>query len=367
MNGFNFLSLKSFMKRLLFALICVPFINVSAQTTYPSGVTGCIARYDFSTTGSGSTQLKDTSGNMHVGTTYNTVPTMGWRGRANTALGFDGSSSYVQIAHSPLLNPQNITMLGLVRFDNFYSGSCQANAIVSKGQPFRRSGTYGLYATDQVYDNNCSNFDPYHQVISGDLGTVSVPQYSMPNTVIKPNTWYFVAMVYNGTTIDFYQELMDSTTGLPTTIIPSQQVYTNGSMTSNTENLLLGKHANPSGPYWFNGAMDEVAIFNRGLTNAEILSIYKYLWNSTPLVVSNTVISENKVQARTENGRLFLESKDGKGIGSVVVYNIAGQKLMTGDYSNTQEVLDISTYPREILFVKVIRNGVVTTLKVSGL
>lgn len=355
------------MKRLLSLLAFIPFVNASAQTTYPSGVTGCIARYDFSTNGSGSTQLKDTSGNMHTGTTYNTVPTMGWRGRANTAMSFNGYSSYVNIAHSSLLNPQNITMLGLVRFDNFYSGSCQANAIVSKGQPFRQPGTYGLYVTDQVYDNNCSSFNPYYEVVSGDLGTVPVPQYSMPNSVVKPNTWYFIALVYNGTTIDFYQERMDSTSGAPVSIMPSQQVYTNGLMTSNTESLLLGKHANPSAPYWFNGAMDEVAIFNRGLTNTEILSIYQYLWNSAPLAVSNTAPQEEGIQARMENGKLLLKSTDGKEIGTVLVYNLAGQKLISGEYRATSEALDMGAYPHQLVFVKVNRHGSTMTLKVNTL
>jgi hypothetical protein len=41
----------------------------------------------------------------------------------------------------------------------------------------------------------------------------------------------------------------------------------------NNQEVLLGRHGNPAYPYWFNGIMDEVRIYNRALNLMEIDSI----------------------------------------------------------------------------------------------
>lgn len=356
------------MRRWLPLLFCVPSLGTVAQTTYPSGVQNCIARYDFSSTANSGTRLVDVSNNTNAGTIYNTNLTTGWRGQANTAMLFDGQSSYVDVAHTPLLAPQALTIIGLIRFDGFYNGICQANAIASKGFPHRVSGTYGLYATDQLYDNDCNAFTPAYETVGANLGNINISPSNLP-TPIVPGQWYFTAVTYDGVNSSIYQQLMDSTAGMPTGISPVHQLNNiGGSIGYNNMNLTIGRHMDPPYPYWFNGAMDEVAIFNRGLSQEEIYSIYKYLWgNQSTTSVTIAAASETNVRARIENGSLFLEATDGQPLGKVMVYNTAGQLLSSGNFREVTQKVDVSAYPHGLYFIKIARNGAVTTLKASNL
>lgn len=356
------------MKRLLPILFCLPISGLNAQTIHPSGIQGCVARYDFSSVLNSGTQLVDVSNNTHTGLVHNTYSTTGWRGYPNTAMGFDGYSSYIEVAHSPLLSPQTVTVIGLVRFDGFYNGNCQANTIVSKGFPHRVSGNYSLYATDQLYDDDCYAFTPSSEVIGASLSSINLLSGNLP-TPIQSGQWYFTAVSYNGTNTSIYQQKMDSTAGQPTNIAPIYQLNNGiGSIGYNAMDLTIGRHMDPPYPYWFNGSMDEVAIFNRGLNQDEINRVYQYLWgNQAPSGIQITATPENSVHAHVENGTLFLKSTDNQPLGKVMMYNVTGQLLASGEYRERAEKVDINAYPLGVFFIKITRNGEITTLKVNKL
>ncbi len=69
-----------------------------AQTVYPGGVTGCIARWDFTSTGSFSA-LPDVSGNSNPGATFNMNGSMGFRGHTNTAGNFNSTTTYATVTN----------------------------------------------------------------------------------------------------------------------------------------------------------------------------------------------------------------------------------------------------------------------------
>ena len=66
------------MKAIILSFLILGTIQTTAQTTYPSGVTGCIARWDFTNTGV-VTSLPDVSGNGHNGTAYVLTTAPGFR------------------------------------------------------------------------------------------------------------------------------------------------------------------------------------------------------------------------------------------------------------------------------------------------
>lgn len=353
------------MKNLFLTFLCLQGLSATAQTPYPTGIQNCIARFDFSTTAISGTRLIDVSGNTHNGDIFNTTSVAGWRSGPNTAMKFDGYSSYIQVGHTSLLSPQTITMIGLVRYDGFWNGPCQGNVVIEKGYPWKNSGTYSLFASDQEYDQDCDSFSPLLETTGADLGHVSYTPATIPPP-LQMGKWYFVAASYNGSTVSIYQQRMDSTSGMPTNITPIYTAPTQGAIGSNNMDVLIGRTLNPPHPYWFNGAMDEVAVFNRGLSNDEIFSIYKYLWGQ-PLGVSAAEVPENNVLAYTENGVLYLRSTDGQIIGDVSIYNVAGQKLSSQKFDLSFTSIDASSYPREILFIRIVRNGAALMLKASNL
>ena len=355
------------MKKILLASLILSATNIEAQTSYPGNIPGCVARYDFrNDTVIGGTTLRDVSGNGNHGVMHSLAATAGWRGEVNGARKFDGSSSFVQVANSATLTPQVITMLALVKFDGFYNGTCQINQIVAKGTNGGYSGYYSLEVADQLYDQNCNQYNPNQEMPEGFLGQAaysSVP----PTPPVQIGKWYFLALTYDGSIATCYQAIMDSTTGRPTVITPNWAVTTTGGLLgSNTNDLTIGNTLNSQYPYWFNGTMDEVAIFNRPLTNAEVLSAYQYLWGNS-LAVNDVSMREAGIKCHISNGLLQLNTIDGDGIGEVTMYNMAGQKLTAGHYTSHAATIDVTALPKEMLFIKVARKGAVATLKAVNL
>ncbi|MBI3211028.1 MAG: LamG domain-containing protein [Candidatus Solibacter usitatus] len=81
---------------------------------------------------------------------------------------------------------------------------------------------------------------------------------------IPLNTWTHVAMTF------------DSATGLQVAYVNGRAVNSTtsvGAILSTSRNVLIGREDSTS-PRYFNGLIDEVAIFNRALSAAEILSIF---------------------------------------------------------------------------------------------
>jgi hypothetical protein len=90
----------------------------------------------------------------------------------------------------------------------------------------------------------------------------TVLRYS--NTVPSPNTWYHVAGVYNATTrsLDIYVNgVLDD--GVLRGTIPTKQTIPN-------VNVNIGRRSNG---LYFPGVIDEVQIYNRALSAAEIQTV----------------------------------------------------------------------------------------------
>jgi hypothetical protein len=349
------------------SLLCFSSLGASAQTSYPGpgGIPDCIARYDFSTLTNGGASLTDISGNNHTGSVYNVTSISGWRGQLNSAMKFNGQSSYVQVAHTSLLSPQAVTMIGLVRPDSFYSGPCQANVIVEKGHGWEQPGTYALFYSDQRYDNNCNAFNPTQESIDANLGLAHFTPSATP-APIQAGQWYFMAATFDGNTVSVYQQLMDTSAASVVTPVYSVST-TGGSMGTNNMDVLIGRTLNQPFPYWFNGAMDEVVLFNRGLSTSEIYTIYKHLWGRSLSVNSNPLqANPSDVTVRIQSGQLQLTSADNQALGQVTVYNITGQKLVTGTYNDLTATLDASVFPHELLLVQIVRKGAVLTFRTTN-
>ncbi|MEI8278152.1 MAG: LamG-like jellyroll fold domain-containing protein [Bacteroidota bacterium] len=269
------------MKKLivLMGLLSITVV-AKAQTNYPSGVSGCIARWNFSSSGT-ITSLFDASGNNNsANTTSALIAAPGFRNWINKAAKFDGNSSYASLPSNTMLSPTQITMLALVKMNGFYSGSCQGNQIIIKGYTGYDNGVYGLSFSDNIYDGSCSVFDPLHEQLGPTLGPVGSLSgvYPPPGNYIDTTKWFFVAISYDGNIAKFYQVVMD-TTIYSSTITP---YFTTNSLNTplgtNTMDLAIGRTFYGPDPYWFNGVMDEVVIFNRVLADSEVHSVYDYLW-----------------------------------------------------------------------------------------
>ena len=210
----------------------------SATTTAPA--TGLVAAYAFNE-GTGTT-IGDASGNTNTGTLTN-GPTWNVAGKFGAAVNFDGVNDHVLVPHSASLNLT--TAMTLEAWVNPSVALSNWKAILQKEQD-----TYFLTASSDQQNRPASGFT---------LSTGVCCPFVYATSALVPTTWTHVAATYNGAQIQLYIN------GVPVSSTPAT-----GSIQTTTTPLRIG--GNTYATEFFQGMIDELRIYNRALTAAEILS-----------------------------------------------------------------------------------------------
>ena len=204
----------------------------------------------------------DASGNNNHPVFNNATITSDRFGKANSAYHFNGVYQYIRIPNKPSLNFKNEISLSVwVRPTGFYYDICHASQLISKGGGNYNPGNYALRYDDALYSKGmgCDGAmcDTLHQNFRG-TGTVLTPY---PGDFIKKGQWYNVLYTNDGKTARLYIdcELKYSV------IFP--ETFTN------TEDLFFGKSDDDFFPFWLNGDLDDIRIYNRALNDAEIFAL----------------------------------------------------------------------------------------------
>lgn len=217
---------------------------------------GLVASFNFN-----GSSLADGSGNNNNIVFNNTTAVADRFGKANNAFLFNGSNSYMQVKNAATLNPASITIFAIFKPNGFYNGNCHANAILSKGYPDVINGFYGLRFTD--FTSDClSAVDTSKEYLSGFFGGAGT---TLQSQTVHTGSWYNVIFTCDGI---------------------SSKLYLNGALVSetpggtafvgNSHDLFIGKHEDPTFPYYFNGVLDELKIFSRPLSKLEIKNLSSF-------------------------------------------------------------------------------------------
>jgi hypothetical protein len=202
---------------------------------------GMIGYWSFDE-GAGTTAY-DRSGYGNNGTLYNS-PT--WTtGQVGGALSFDGVDDYVDCGINPVFNLTQLTMMLWIKTPNSM-GQVWRNILSKTGSD--RDFGFWMYSADNVkvygLHQSSSRFGSW-------IAYLSIP--------FDLNTWHYVVI-----TID--------STGL-------QKAYADGQFISSYQGV--ASNANNSYPIWigrsdnyWSGLIDDVRIYNRALSDAEIQAIY---------------------------------------------------------------------------------------------
>lgn len=224
---------------------------------------GLVAWYPFN----GNTL--DSSGNGNDVIFNSAVPTKGKNGLIKNAYLFDGTSSFMKVANSVSINPSSaITLYALIKPKGFYQGACHGNRVISKGYNDYAYGRYDLGFDDAVY----YNFNHCNQVVQTQFqkfyGTYGNGQAGAPviggyaNTYIKVNNWYKVTCTFGNGVGKIYING-----------VQKGSFAQNILFTPNSNDLFFGRNEDVSYPYYFNGIIDEIKIFNRALSKAEVAAL----------------------------------------------------------------------------------------------
>jgi hypothetical protein len=267
--------------------------TVEAALVYPSSP-GLVGRWGFDE-GTG-TVAKDSSGNGNHGTVYGAT----WvDGRYGKALSFDGVNDYLEIGDKTLFDfgSGNFSLIAFISPKGSQLAS-YAGTIISKGSGYM----INIFAATNVYEYYVytgSGYGLYHAVSPG------VPQ--------------MVALVRSGDVM--YAYCIDETTYWSTSTAISGSVITAGAK------LLIGNVEGSSRPLAAN-YVDEVHVYNRALSSAEIQEIFQ----ENPNFASRYLV---KVPKGTTQ---FMVTLSWKGIGSINATIESPSKNYTED--------DLSLYQR---------------------
>jgi hypothetical protein len=229
----------------MLTLVYICFISIAyPQTNLDSGL---IAYYPFNGNDN------DMSGNKNNPVYNNATLTADRLGNPNSAYHFDGKNDYMKVRSSPSLNTADQLSIALwVKPTGFYTGRCYNNMLLMKGDNDYREGNYFLRFADPY--TGCTNPDIKKEMFYGTGGAVAT------TPLINLNQWYSVVWVCNNNTIDLY---VDS---ILRASVPGSYISF-----SNRYDLFIGHLNNPQYPYWLNGDLDELRLYNRALTKEEVL------------------------------------------------------------------------------------------------
>lgn len=220
---------------------------------------GLMAYYPFNA------DATDQSGNGNDGVVNGATLAADRFGNANSSYSFDGINDFIQVNHSSSLEHSgNITLSAWVLVDEFNSGSCQSSRIIEKGLD-SQIGSWGIYYDDNLGNNGCNDYDPTAMKFkTGYVPTSGTRKAIGGTTNIVRGFWYHVTSVYDGNRLILYVNGHEE-----------QSLYIDEVPTNNSSPLFIGRMNSSSLPFYVNGSIDDVRIYNRALDEEEVKALMK--------------------------------------------------------------------------------------------
>lgn len=338
--------------KILLFLVAVTVLGSQAiaQTTFP----GLVGHWKFDE-GSGTAvgdELGTTNGELVNGVTG--TWTDGFMGKALDFSQASGGPAYARFDGSGAANiAESFTISMWIKADMLIEGE---QSIISKGTPFlETNGRDGGWYHVSLKESKI-------RLMVWDVATLSSPDGELPEGLEwDPNTWYHVVAVRDVSTYELFTYLNGE-------LISTAEDGLFDDMT-NDEDLTFGSVAHGvqtevGDALWgsnYQGALDEVQLYNVPLTAENVASIYQAYTNPSAVgdnFVSNMVISPNPVADQ-------LVIKNASDITKLEVYNLAGVLVKTINASSAEMIqtnvsdLSVGTY----IVKGYATNNVATTLR----
>jgi hypothetical protein len=210
---------------------------------------GLIAHYPFDGNAS------DTSGNDHNTTVHGTILSADRHGSFNKAYSFDGTDDYILVKDSTTLRPKYITITSWI-----YPTAYGTMMILGKTTYANAQGEqYGLSLTELT---------PAFSIKRNSGGALGVGwQQVNSSSAIPINRWSHLAATWNGIALKIYVDgqLKKQNTEVPVGPIDN---LSGG-------NLQMGRWLK-SDSFHYAGKIDEIRIYDRALSSAEVATLYHF-------------------------------------------------------------------------------------------
>jgi len=250
-------------------IICLFSGQIKAQNLLDSGL---VAYYPFN----GNAGDSSAYGNHPI--FNNATLTFDRFGNPNSAYSFNGVNTYMKINNNPSINfNKSMSICLWMKPTGYYTGLCYNNVLVCKGITDNNPGNAGNYSVRFAdYVNGCNSLkDSTQEYLWGADGVPAT------NQKIQTNRWYFVVYTTDGVNSSLYiNNKLCHTISHPTNL-----TFTNN------YDLFFGMMNNTSYPYFFKGVMDDIRIYNRGLSLLEVNDLYNI--SPYPIIKGNVYVDVN--------------------------------------------------------------------------
>jgi hypothetical protein len=205
----------------------------------------------------------DESGNGNNGTTKNGVAlTVDRNGNANSAYSFDGVDDYISVPYNSSLDVTSVSICGWI---NVSTLSANVQGLVSR---WNQTGT--------PCNAYCTSIDLTSKFTGACTQYVNTVLFA--NNSITTNNWYHFTYVHDPSVGGkvYLNGALESSNSIT------------GAICSSVSDLLIGAQNNTSSSSiwrYFHGSLDDIGIWNRALTPAEITNIYQ---SGQPCSVTHT-------------------------------------------------------------------------------
>lgn len=315
--------------------------------SYCQGSNGLVAHWNFNG------NANDVSGHNLNGIVSGATLSAGYNGIANTAYKFNGINNFIDVPSNSLLNLDTFSICALVKPAGYYSGACHANSIMIMGSDQDTAlSTYALYFSNAAYYGGCVSSALDHETFYGLAhhvqGSSATIAYASSDT-IKLNTWYCVTVTYSKDTVRTYVDgILQNKQSMLNTFLP---IF-------DTLGIGYYRRGVVQYPYWFNGIMDDIRLYNRPLSAAEV-GLYCDTAKMLPLDVNQQTYLPEEMLISPNPARNFISIQFPAytGICNVKLLNTLGQVIAEINSDAIALKLDMSNLPAGIYIVRVLYNG----------
>ncbi|MBX2991763.1 MAG: LamG domain-containing protein [Bacteroidetes bacterium] len=198
----------------------------------------------------------DESGNNHHGVVNNATLVADRFGNPNRAYSFNGFSAYIDAGRDTALNPRNaLTISVWIK----YNGGFDYRHIVTRWDVV--DGVDGRTYAVGIHPTNRLRFTISRD--GTDAGAVSILDAA---SLSVAGSWIHVAATWDGLTMRLYKNGEQVATGFANSIARSPNTRT-------AISGILGRLNDPPS-HMFNGAIDDVRLYSRALSQQEIQTLY---------------------------------------------------------------------------------------------
>ncbi|MGA2865167.1 MAG: LamG-like jellyroll fold domain-containing protein [Verrucomicrobiota bacterium] len=190
----------------------------------------------------------DASANGFDGTVYGAVPDADRYGRANSSLKFSGTENWVRLDIGPSYFSQDFSLALWIRIDDF---EAQCPAIINGDLGYIRLEAAGLLYSEE---------GNYQKIKFYQLGQSQL----WSGNIFQTNRWYHLAIVRSGVDYRMYVDgALSGENAMPAVPLSGNFLQVGDDFSSTC------------GGAYFHGSLDELRIYSRALSEAEVGWIYR--------------------------------------------------------------------------------------------